>query len=84
MPSPDHGAARERTALARQRLALSYLGVGGLFLGVAAHREVRWPLAVSVALLVVAAAVWRARRPPVVLAACTALAAACAIAGVVG
>ena len=84
MPSPDPGAARERTVLARQRLALSYAGLGALFLGVAAHRELRWAVAASVVLLVVAGAVWRAPRRPALLAACTAAAALGAIASVLG
>jgi hypothetical protein len=84
MPSPERGTARERTVLARQRLALSYAGLSALFLGVAAHRELRWLVAVSLALLMLAGAVWRAPRRPALLAACTALAAACAIAGVLG
>jgi hypothetical protein len=84
MPSPDRGAAGERTVLARQRLALSYAGLSAVFLGVAAHRELRWPVVASVALLVVAGAVWRGPRRPELLAACTAGAAVCAIASVLG
>ena len=81
MPSPERsGGAEQRTVLARQRLALSYGGLGALFLGVAAHRELRWPLVVSVALLAVSAVVWRAPHRPVTLAAATALSAACALA----
>jgi hypothetical protein len=85
MPSPERsGGAAQRTVLARQRLALSYGGLGALFLGVAAHRELRWPLVVSAALLVVAAVVWRALPRPALTAACTAVAAVCAIATVLG
>jgi hypothetical protein len=83
MPSPDPTASRARTVLARQRLALTYAGLGALFVGAAAHRERPWLLAASVALLAVAAVVWRAPRPPVALAGCTALAALSALVSVV-
>jgi hypothetical protein len=83
MPSPDPTASRARTVLARQRLAFSYAGLGAVFLGVAAHRERPWVLAGSVALLALAAAVWRAPHRPVTLAAATAVAALlCALATV--
>jgi hypothetical protein len=82
MPSPDRGAAPERTVLARQRLAFSYVGLAAVFLGVAAHRELRWMLAVALALVAVAVVAWRERRPPALLAAFTAGAGACAIVGV--
>lgn len=83
MPFPDPGAARARTVLARQRLALSFGGLGALFLGVAAHRERPWLLPVSAALVAVAAVVWRAPRPQVAIAVCTMTAALCAFAVVV-
>jgi hypothetical protein len=82
MPSPDPTASRSRTVLARQRLAFSYGGLGALFLGIAAHRELRWALGASVALLGVGAVVWRAPRRPAALAACTACAALVALAAV--
>jgi hypothetical protein len=82
MPSPDHGAARDRTVLARQRAAFSYGGLAALFLTVAAHRELRWPVLVSVALLALAAAVWVGLHRPAALATATAAAAACALATV--
>jgi uncharacterized membrane protein YidH (DUF202 family) len=60
MPSPEPpGLARERTGLAWQRTALGFVGLGGVVLGVAAHREAPTLLVPSVALLAVAAAVWR-------------------------
>jgi hypothetical protein len=82
MPSPDPTATRARTVLARQRLAFSYAGLGALFVGIAAHRERPWVLAVSVALLALASVVWHAPRRPVAVAACTAIAALAAIATV--
>jgi uncharacterized membrane protein YidH (DUF202 family) len=56
------GAARERTGLAWQRSAVGYVAFAGLVLGVAAHREAPGLLAVSVALMAVAGAVWRHGR----------------------
>ena len=53
------GAARERTGLAWQRSAFSFAALGGLVLGIAAHRDAPELLAVSVALIGVAGAVWR-------------------------
>jgi uncharacterized membrane protein YidH (DUF202 family) len=62
MPSRDPGAPRERTDLAWQRAAFSYVGLGGLVLGVAAHHDAAWLIAVSAALIAVAGAVWRQGR----------------------
>jgi uncharacterized membrane protein YidH (DUF202 family) len=62
MPSPDPGAARERTDLAWQRSGFSYLAMAGVVLGVAAHRDAPWLVAVSVVLVAVAGAVWRHGR----------------------
>jgi uncharacterized membrane protein YidH (DUF202 family) len=64
MRSPElgGGAARERTGLAWQRSAFSYVALGGLVLGIAAHRDAPGLLAVSVGLMAVAGAVWRHGR----------------------
>ena len=62
MPSLDPGAARERTDLAWQRSGFSYLAIAGVVLGVAAHRDAPWLLAVSVLLVAVAGGVWRRGR----------------------
>ena len=62
MPSPDPGAARERTDLAWQRSGFSYLAMAGVVLGVAAHRDAPWLLGVSVVLIAVAGVVWRHGR----------------------
>jgi len=60
MPSPERpGVARERTGLAWQRSALGFVGLAGVVLSVAAHREAPGLLVVSVALAAVALAVWR-------------------------
>jgi uncharacterized membrane protein YidH (DUF202 family) len=56
------GAPRERTGLAWQRSAFSYVALSGLVLGIAARHDVPGLLAVSVALIAVAAAVWRHGR----------------------
>jgi hypothetical protein len=64
MPSHDdeRGLARERTGLAWERCALAYAALGGVVLGVAAHRDAPGLLPVSAALAVVAAATWRHGR----------------------
>ena len=65
MRSPEDdppGVARERTGLAWERSAFSIAALGGLVLGVAAHRDAPGLLAVSLALIAVAAAVWRHGR----------------------
>jgi uncharacterized membrane protein YidH (DUF202 family) len=62
MRSPDPGAPRERTDLAWQRAGFGYLALAGVVLGIAAHHDAPGLLAVSLALLVVAAAVWRHGR----------------------
>jgi uncharacterized membrane protein YidH (DUF202 family) len=66
MPSPDRGLATERTELAWERSALSYVVLAAVMLAVAAHRHADWMLAVSVALVAVGAAVRHhaAARPP--------------------
>jgi uncharacterized membrane protein YidH (DUF202 family) len=85
--------ARERTALAWQRMALGFTSLAAVTLGAAAHRKAPWMLVPAAALFVVAAAVWlHARRraadlslrttarPLALLAAATAAAAAVAVA----
>jgi hypothetical protein len=62
MRSPDPGAPRERTDLAWQRAAFGYVALGAVVLGIAAHRDAPWLLAVSAALIAVAGAVWRRGR----------------------
>jgi hypothetical protein len=93
MPSredPDPAAApRERTDLAWQRSGFSYLALAAVVLGIAAHHDAPALLAVSFALMAVAAAVWRQGRvayrrdevtaQPLVLAIMTAVTAAAAL-----
>jgi uncharacterized membrane protein YidH (DUF202 family) len=63
MPSTEPpGVPRERTGLAWQRSAFGFVTLGGVVLSVAAHREAPGLLAVSAALAIVAAAVWRQGR----------------------
>jgi uncharacterized membrane protein YidH (DUF202 family) len=66
MPSRDLGgepaAQRERTGLAWQRSAFSFVAFGGVVLGIAAHRDAPGLLALSVALIAVAGVVWRQGR----------------------
>jgi lysylphosphatidylglycerol synthetase-like protein (DUF2156 family) len=62
MRSPEQGAARERTDLAWQRAAFAYTALGGVVLGVAAHRDAAWLLAVSAGLIAVAGGMWRQGR----------------------
>jgi len=57
-PEPPPSAPGERTALAWERSALSYASLAALVLGVAAHRGLAWLVAVSAALVAVAAGVW--------------------------
>jgi uncharacterized membrane protein YidH (DUF202 family) len=92
-PPRDPGLASERTALAWQRMALSFTSIAAVNLAAAAHRQVPWLIAPSVVLFAVAAAVWRyarkrtgdrglstARRPVGLLALATAAAAVAAAA----
>jgi hypothetical protein len=92
-PPRDPGLASERTALAWQRMGLSFTSMAAVMLAAAAHRQVVWLLAPSAMLFVVAAAVWRyarrrvgdrglstARRPVALLAVATAAAAVAAAA----
>ena len=44
-PSGDPGLASERTALAWQRMALSFTSIAAVTLAAAAHRQVPWLLA---------------------------------------
>jgi uncharacterized membrane protein YidH (DUF202 family) len=63
MPSTERpGVSRERTGLAWQRSAFGFVTLAGVVLSVAAHREAPGLLAVSAALAIVAAAVWRQGR----------------------
>src|SRR5512133_3515414 len=63
MPSTEPpGVPRERTGLAWQRSAFGFVALAGVVLSVAAHREAPGLLAVSAALAIVAAAVWRRGR----------------------
>jgi uncharacterized membrane protein YidH (DUF202 family) len=63
MLSPERpGAPRERTSLAWQRSALGFVTLAGVVLSVAAHREAPGLLAMSAALAIVAAVVWREGR----------------------
>jgi uncharacterized membrane protein YidH (DUF202 family) len=65
MPSrPDRarGLARERTALAWERSALGFAALAGIVLGIAARRDAPGLLVLAVALLALAAAVWRHGR----------------------
>jgi uncharacterized membrane protein YidH (DUF202 family) len=63
MPSRDLGgeraAQRERTGLAWQRSAFSFLALAGVVLGIAAHRDAPGLLALSVVLIGVSGVVWR-------------------------
>jgi uncharacterized membrane protein YidH (DUF202 family) len=92
-PPRDPGLASERTALAWQRMALGFTSMAAVMLAAAAHRQVPWLVAPSVALFAVAAAVWRyarrrtgdrgvrtARRPIALLAIATVAAAVAAAA----
>ena len=60
MLSPERrgGAQRERTGLAWQRSAFSFLALAGVVLSVAAHRDAPVLLALSALLAAAAAAVW--------------------------
>src|SRR5512132_699114 len=63
MPSTEPpGVPRERTGLAWQRSAFGFVALAGVVLSVAAHREAPGLVAVSAALAIVAAAVWRQGR----------------------
>jgi uncharacterized membrane protein YidH (DUF202 family) len=92
-PPRDSGLASERTALAWQRMALGFTSMAAVMLAAAAHRQVPWLVAPSVALFGVAGGVWRyarrrtgdrgvrtARRPIALLAIATAAAAVAAAA----
>jgi uncharacterized membrane protein YidH (DUF202 family) len=58
-PDPERGVARERTWLAWERSAGAFAALAGVVLGVAAHRDAPGLLAVSLALVAIAAGVWR-------------------------
>ena len=58
----DPGLASERTALSWQRMALSFTSMAAVLMAAAAHRGSPWLLLPSVALFIVAGAVWRYAR----------------------
>jgi uncharacterized membrane protein YidH (DUF202 family) len=66
MPSRDLGgeraAQRERTDLAWQRSAFSFLALAGVVLGIAAHHDAPALLVAGLALIAVAGAIWRQGR----------------------
>src|SRR4051795_997377 len=87
-PPGDPGLASERTALAWQRMALSFTSIAAVMLAAAAHRQTAWLIGPSALLFAAAAAIWRyarlrighrdvstARRPIALLALATAAAA---------
>jgi uncharacterized membrane protein YidH (DUF202 family) len=89
----DPGLASERTALAWQRMALSFTSIAAVTMAAAAHRGAPWLLIPSGLVFVMAAGVWRyarrriadrglrtARRPVAWLAWATAAAAVAAAA----
>jgi uncharacterized membrane protein YidH (DUF202 family) len=61
-PAGDPGLARERTALAWQRMALSFTSIAAVTLAAAAHRQRPWMLAPAAVLFAVGAAIWRYAR----------------------
>ena len=61
-PPRDPGLARERTALAWQRMAMGFTSLAALTLGAAAHRDAPWMIVPAVALFAVAGVVWRYAR----------------------
>jgi uncharacterized membrane protein YidH (DUF202 family) len=54
----DPGLAHERTALAWQRMALGFMSLGALILGLAARDQATWMLVPSGVLFVAAAVIW--------------------------
>jgi uncharacterized membrane protein YidH (DUF202 family) len=64
MPSrePIRGLPRERTVLAWERSALGFAALAAIALGIAARRDAPGMLVPAVALLALAAAVWRHSR----------------------
>jgi uncharacterized membrane protein YidH (DUF202 family) len=61
-PSGDPGLAAERTALAWQRMALSFTSLAAVTLAAAAHRDAPWMLAPAVLIFGMGAAIWRYAR----------------------
>jgi uncharacterized membrane protein YidH (DUF202 family) len=61
-PPRDPGVARERTALAWQRMALSFTTLAAVTLAAAAHRQRLWLLLPAALLFAVGAAIWRYSR----------------------
>jgi uncharacterized membrane protein YidH (DUF202 family) len=59
---PEPGLAPQRTALAWQRMALGFISLGALTLGLAAHGDAPWMLAPAGALLAAGAGLWRYGR----------------------
>src|SRR3954465_15235636 len=62
-PPRDPGLASERTALAWQRMALSFTSIAAVTLAAAAHRHVPWLIAPSAGLFAIAAAARAHARP---------------------
>ncbi|MEA2285960.1 MAG: hypothetical protein QOJ21_2003 [Solirubrobacteraceae bacterium] len=54
----DPGLAHERTALAWQRMALGFMSVGALTIGVAARHQALWMLLPAALLFVAGAVIW--------------------------
>jgi uncharacterized membrane protein YidH (DUF202 family) len=58
----DPGLAAERTALAWQRMALSFTSLAAVILAAAAHRDAPWMLVPAAGLFAVGAVIWRYAR----------------------
>jgi uncharacterized membrane protein YidH (DUF202 family) len=61
-PPRDPGLAVERTALAWQRMAMSFTSLAAVVLAAAAHRDALWMLGPAAGLFAVGGAVWRYAR----------------------
>jgi hypothetical protein len=55
----DPGLAAERTAMTWQRMALAFVSLGGVTLGVEEHRNVPWMVLPAAGLFLIGAFVWR-------------------------
>ncbi|MEA2270549.1 MAG: hypothetical protein QOD55_955 [Solirubrobacteraceae bacterium] len=60
--APDPGLAPQRTALTWQRMALGFISIGALVIGLAARRQALWMLVPAGALLGAGAVLWRYGR----------------------